>query len=157
MRILTSFLAAALLCGAPLGDSFAQRGAAPPRLAVQSLEPLPSNAGEQSFRAVLLVDNMNTEPMKIRNIEFQMRLGNHGILDGHTGPLMIEALDQQTVVLELTSQIVASLSYLSQFAEGPDNTLPYEIFGKLTLDRRRIDPIQFGGKGRVPLVMSGDR
>jgi len=156
MRIVTALIAAALLCSAPL-SSFAQRGMAPPRLAVQSLEPLPSSPGEQYFRAVLLVDNMNDEPMKIRNIEFQVRLGNHGILDGHTGPLVIEALDQQTLVVEIGSAIVASLSYLLQFAEGPDNTLPYEIFGKLTMERKMIDPVQFSGRGRVPLVLSGER
>jgi len=157
MRIVTAFIAVALLGSAPLASSFAQRGMAPPRLSIQSLEPLASNAGEQTFRAVVLVDNMNTEPMKIKNIEFQMRLGNHGILDGRTGPLVIDPLDQKTVTLDISSEIVASLSYLLQFAEGPDQTLPYEIFGKVMFERRMIDPVQFSGKGRVPLVLSGER
>ena len=108
MRFVTAFIAAALVSSGSLGTALAQRGAAPPRLSIQSLEPLPSSAGEQTFRAVVLVDNMNTEPMKIKNIEFQMRLGNHGILDGRTGPLVVEALDQESVVIEISSEIVAT-------------------------------------------------
>ena len=60
--------------------------------------------------------------------------------------MTIEALDQQTVTLELGSEIVSSLSRLMSFVQGPENTLPYEIYGKVTLDRRGREPLQFSAE-----------
>lgn len=157
MRIVTAFVAVALLSCAPLDRSVAQRGLAPPRVTVQSLEPLPPSGTAQRFRAVVLVDNLNTEQLRLKGIEFKLRLADQGIIDGVIGPLTIEGLHQQTLTLELRSEIVSSVSRLMSFVQGPDNALPYEIFGKVTFVRGRLDPMGFGGEGRVPLVMSGER
>ena len=134
-----------------------ERGLIPPRVTVKSLEPLPSSAGEQRFRIALFFDNMSTEPLKIRGVEFKLRLADQGIIDGTAGAMVLEALDQQTVTVDVSSEIVSSLSRLMSFAEGPDNTLAYEIFGKLTLERFRTDPLEFAGQGRAPLVLSSER
>jgi hypothetical protein len=157
MRFLTAFVAVILLSAAPLDGSVAQRGLAPPRVAILSLEPLPSSGGEQRFRAAVLVDNMNTEPLKLRGIEFKLRLADEGYIDGGIGPLTLEGLHQQTLMLELSSEIVSSISRLMSFVQGPENTLPYEIVGKVTFERGRIDPMNFAGEGRVPIVMTGAR
>ena len=68
---------------------------------------------------------------------------------------MIEALDQQTVALEVGSEIVSSLSRLMSFVQGPENTLPYEIYGT------RARSIAQSGtrfrsalRGEVPLVLA---
>lgn len=157
MRIATAFVAAALLTVAVPGCSSAQRGMMPPRITVQNLMPL-SDGGGQRFRVSVIVDNPNTEPLSIRAFEFQLRLADQGILDGRSDvPLTIEALDRQTVTLDLSSDIVSSLSRLLSFVQGPENTLPYEIYGTVTLDRRLRDPLRFSAQGRVPLVMTGER
>ena len=155
MRIAAALIVAALLGGVPVGSALAQTQATGFLVALQTLEPLKSTGAGQRFRAVLLIDNMNTEPLKIRNIEFKLRLADQGIVDGNTGGFTIEALDQQTMTLELSSEIVSSLSRLLSFAE--DNKLPYEIFGKVTLDRRRMQPLQFSGHGLVPFLMPDER
>ena len=155
MRIVAALILAALLGSAPIGSASAQAQATGFVVALQSLEPLKSTGSGQRFRAVLFIDNMNTEPLKIRNIEFKLRLADQGIVDGNTGGFTIEALDQQTMTLELSSEIVSSLSRLLSFAE--DNKLPYEIFGKVTLDRRNMQPLQFSAHGQVPLVMPDAR
>ena len=149
----------ALLGILTIGCASAQRGSnVPPRITVQSLEPLPSGAGRQRFRVSLLIDNPNTEPLPIRGFEFKLRLADEGIVDGSsTTPLTVEALDQQTVTLELGSEIVSSVSRLLAFVQGPENTLPYEIYGTVTLDRRLRDPLRFSGSGQVPLLMTGAR
>ncbi len=72
-------------------------------------------------------------------------------------PLTIEALDRETVTLELGSEIVSSLSRLMSFVQGPENALPYEIYGEVYLDRRGRQPLQFSARGEVPLVMTGGR
>ena len=156
MRIVMASIAAALLSAGP-GASFAQRGMVPPRVTVQSLEPLPAAGTEQRFRAVLVVDNLNTEPLKLRGIEFSLRLAHLGILDGTIAAMTVEALDRQLVTLELGSEIIASVSQLLSFVQGPENALPYEILYKVTFARGRIDPVNLSAEGQVPLVMSAER
>jgi hypothetical protein len=157
MRIVTLLLVA-LLGTVPIGCASAQRGLAAPRITVQNLEPLPSIGGQTRFRVQLLVDNMNTDPLRVRGIEFKLRLADQGIIDGSAAvPMTIEALDRKTVTLELGSEILSSLSRLMSFVQGPENTLPYEIYGEVYLERRRLDPLQFSTSGQVPLVMTGQR
>ena len=157
MRIVAAVIAAALLGSAPIGSAFAQRQVTGLQIVLQSLEPLQSTGRGQRFRVALLIDNMNTEPLKIRNIELKVRLADEGIIDGNTGAFTIQALDQQTLNLEVSSEIVSSLSRLLSFVQGPENALPYELFGKVTLDRWRMEPLQFTAHGQVPLVMSDAR
>ena len=157
MRIVTAFIAVVLLGSAPIGTSLAQRGMAPPQVTVTSLELLPRAGGEQRFRAVFRVDNMNTEPLKLRGIEFSLRLAHQGLLDGRLPAMTIEALDHQVVALDLRSDLIASASQLLAFVEGPDNTLPYEMVCKVTFERGKIDPVNFATEGAVPVVMTGFR
>ena len=157
MRLASAIIAVVVLAGVPLGCSQAQRGLAAPRITVQNIEPLPPSAGQQRFRVALLVDNMNTDALELRAIDFKLRLADQGIIDGRTGPLVIEALDRQTVTVEVGSEIVSSVSRLLAFVQGPENALPYEIYGTVELDRRFREPLPFSAKGEVPLVMTGAR
>lgn len=156
MRLSAAIIAVVVLGCAPLASPHAQRGIVAPRVTVQSVEPLPGSPG-QRFRIALLVDNTNTEPLALKAIEFKLRLADQGIIDGRTGPLVIEALDRQTVTLEVGSEIVSSVSRLLSFVQGPENALPYEIYGTVELDRRFREPLPFSASGQVPLVMTGER
>ena len=158
MRIVAAFSAVILLGSAPIGDALAQRGLVAPSIVVQNVEPLKSSLGEQRFRVNLLIDNPNTEPLSIRNIEFKLRLADEGIIDGFLpAPILVEALHQQTLALELGSEIISSLSRLMSFVEGPENLLPYEIYGTVTLDRTVRDPFRFTVRGETPLVLADQR
>jgi LEA14-like dessication related protein len=157
MRVVTAVVVT-LLGVVAIGCASAQRGLSAPRVTVQSLEPLPASGGATRFRARLLIDNQNTDPLKIRGIEFKLRLADQGIIDGSVAvPLTIEALDQRTVTLELGSEMLSSLSRLMSFVQGPENTLPYDIYGEVYLDRRNRQPLVFSAQGQVPLVMTGER
>lgn len=156
MKIVALILVSALLGGTQLGCASTQRLAAP-RIIVQNILPLPGSGGPQRFRVSLLIDNPNTEPMPITDLEFKLRLADQGILDGHsTLPLTIGALAQETLMLDLSSEILSSLSRLMSFVQGPANTLPYELYGTVTLDRA-FNPMSFSVQGQVPLVMTGER
>jgi hypothetical protein len=157
MRIAAAFSALVLLAGALLGAAHAQRGVAPPRITVESVEPLPGSAGPQRFRIALVVDNMNTEPLRLRGIEFKLRLADEGIIDGATGPVAVDALDRLTVTLDVGSEIMSSLSRLLAFVQGPENTLTYEIYGTIYPERRFREPQRFSMSGHVPLVMAERR
>jgi hypothetical protein len=133
-------------------------GVVPPRIALQNLEALPSNVGPQRFRAGLVIDNPNPDPILVYNLEFQLRIADQGILDGafaSATPLTVEALDRRTITLEIRSDIISSVSRLLSFVQGPENALPYEMFGRITLERARNEPVTFGNSGEVPLSMAG--
>lgn len=122
----------------------------PPHITVQTVAALPSSS-PQRFRVTLRIDNLNTEPVTIKAIDFKLKLASEGIVDGQSYvPMVVGALDQQNVTLELHSDIVSSLSRLQAFTRGPTNTLPYEIYGTVTLDRRPKV------KGEMPFKTSGD-
>lgn len=148
-----AIMMAVLSLALPL-SAVAQRGSVAPRVTVQSVVALPTSAGPQAFRVSVLIDNLGTEPLKIREIEFKLRLADQGILDGLSqGSLTIEALDRQTITLDVRSEILSSVSRLMSFVTGPDNLLAYEIYGLLRPDRRMREPIPFSAAGEVPLVV----
>jgi LEA14-like dessication related protein len=129
----------------------------PPRVSVQTLAARPSST-PQRFRVTLLIDNLNTEPLVIRAIEFKLRLADEGILDGNNVvPLTVDALGQQSLTLDMHSDLVSSLSRLMAFVRGPDNSLSYDIYGKLTLDRRSKGEMPFAFSGEVPLTTIAER
>jgi LEA14-like dessication related protein len=118
---------------------------------------LSAGAGQPRFRVTLTIDNPNTEPLPVYSFEFKLRLADQGILDGELpAPVIIAALDQITVTLDLSSDIISSLSRLLSFAEGPENKLSYEIYGLLRLDRTLRDPIPFSVRGQVPIAVTGE-
>jgi LEA14-like dessication related protein len=132
---------------------------APPRITVQALAALPSSS-PQRFRVTLSIDNPNTEPVTVKAIEFKLKLASEGIVDGDSyGLVVVGALEQQSVTLELKSDIVSSLSRLQAFTRGPSNKLAYEIYGKVTLDRRPKvkSELPFSASGDVPLTTIPDR
>src|SRR5262245_15406491 len=106
-------LSMVLGAGVQLGCASANSDFAAPRITVQTLTALPASAGQSRFSVAVLIDNPNTEPILIRDLEFQLRLADQGILDGHsTAALSVAALDRQTLTLELRSDIISSVSRL---------------------------------------------
>jgi LEA14-like dessication related protein len=131
----------------------------PPRITVETLAALPSST-PQRFRVTLRFDNLNTEPLTIKAIEFKLKLASEGIVDGDAFiGLTVGALEQQSLTLELKSDIVSSLSRLQSFARGSTNALPYEIYGMVTLDRRpkTKSEVPFRSSGDAPLTTIADR
>jgi len=152
-----ALLSMALAVGVQLGCASANNDFAAPRITVQNLTALSPAAGQGRFSVGVLIDNPNPEPILIRDLEFKLRLADQGILDGHsTLALTVAALDQQTLTLELRSDIISSVSRLLSFVQGPQNALPYEIYGRVTLDRALKEPIPFSARGQVPLAMSAE-
>ncbi len=122
----------------------------PPHITVETVAALPSSS-PQRFRVTLRIDNLNAEPVTVKAIEFKLKLASEGIIDGDSYlVLVVGALEQKSVTLELRSDIVSSLSRLQAFTRGPTNLLPYEIYGKITIDRRPKV------KGELPFTFSGD-
>lgn len=152
MRKVATWLVLAAICGA---CSFAANLAAP-RITVENVVALPPSAGQQRFRVELLIDNPNTEPMPLTDFEFTLRLADQGLLDGRLPPTTVAALDRYTANIEVGSELIASVSQLRLYTQGPDNVLPYELVGRFTLGKN-MGRVPFTDRGEVPLLTDAGR
>lgn len=154
MRIVKAFFVLVAIALALPGSAAKRQALEPPQVTVQNIVAL-SSSTPQRFRITLRIDNVNTEPLPIRLIDFKLRLANEGIIDGRANQqLTVEALDQAEITLELGSDIVSSLTRLLSFVQGPESALPYEIYGRVTLNRRMLKELPFATQGVAPLAMS---
>jgi LEA14-like dessication related protein len=152
MRIVTGLLLAAVVGGAQVGCTSPSRDFVAPRITVEKVVALSGGGGQPRFQVTLMIDNTNTKPLPVYSFEFKLRLADQGIIDGALPQsVTIDPLDQLVTTLELSSDIVSSLSRLLSFVQGPDNLLPYEIYGTLRLDRTVRDPIPFSFRGQTPI------
>jgi LEA14-like dessication related protein len=155
VRLTITLLLLALLGNATPLSAAKRQPIVVPRITVQNVLAL-SSSTPQRFRVTLLIDNVNAEPLEIKRLDFKLRLAEEGIVDGvTTAPLTVAALDSQQLTLELSSDIISSLSRLLAFVQGPANTLHYDIYGRVTLNRRKELP--FATSGQAPLAMSSER
>lgn len=144
-----------LTCGLPVSGTAAPKLAAP-AIRVVALSLIEASAGRQHFRVGLAIDNQNTEPLPIKELKFTIRLANgEGLLDGTlASPLVVDPLDRRILQIDVTTELASSSSRLLSFVQGPANALPYEIYGRVTLDRRFAKPMSFALHGEVPFSMS---
>jgi LEA14-like dessication related protein len=129
-----------------------------PQVELVSLSVLQSGPNSQRFRANLSVTNPNAEAMPIAELRFSVRLAGEGLLTGVLpAPVVIPAMQRETLRIDVDSELISSLSRLLSFVQGPQSTLPYEIVGNVILDRRMRDAFPIGASGQVPLSMTVDR
>jgi LEA14-like dessication related protein len=148
-RILGTLAALGVLL-APVGSAPAARSLVPPRITAAQLSGQ-SSAGSQRFVIDLLIDNQNSDPLAIKEIRFTMRIAGQGVLTGrYSTPVIVEALDRRTVQVDVDGAALSSFSQLRANA-GPDNTVGYEIYGNVTLDRAFKNTLPFNADGSVPL------
>jgi LEA14-like dessication related protein len=138
------------------GCAVAARDLSPPGVTVVGVSLLESTGGGQRFSVGLLIDNQNTEPLPIKALQFTLRLANgEARLEGTLpSPVVVAALDRQTVRIEVTTDLSSSPSRLLSFVQGPANALPYDLAGSLTIDRRFAKPWFFAHQGEVPLSIA---
>ena len=155
-RILSRRFVLAALCGSVLAP-FAAPAAkkppmSPPRVALLGIEALPAvSAANQRYRVSFLLDNQNTEPLGLSEVRFTVRLLGLGVLVGHSlGDVIIQALDQHTIKVEVPGDTLPSYSQLIANA-GPGDKVDYELYGNITLSKgiKKTVPIQ--GQGVVKL------
>jgi len=147
-------LAALCIAGASGACTSTTRAVPVPRLEVTQLSALQGGASGQRFRVDLLVDNQNSEPLPIKEVRFTMRIQGQGVLTGkYTSLVTVEALDRRTLQVEVEGDALSSMSQL-RAAAAPGNTLGYEIYGNITLDRAFMGTLPFTATGAVPLGTS---
>jgi LEA14-like dessication related protein len=151
-------LTLAALVALGIACSATPRSVLAPRVEVVGLAILSPGAATSRFRVSLLVTNSNPEPLPVEAVRFSVRLGGEGLLNGNSAePLLVPAQGNATLRVEVDGDLVSSLSRLLATLQGPQSTLPYELFGSLTLDRRPPNMFPFNASGQVPLSATANR
>lgn len=132
------------------------RSLASPRVQVTGLSLLGAGLTGQRFRVELSVDNPNETPISVERLEFQIRLASEGYIDGQSGALDLPGSGTRRLAVEAFSEVVSSASRLMAVAQGPDDSLDYEITGELFLDSGLREPLAFFQRGQVPLSLTPD-
>jgi LEA14-like dessication related protein len=130
------------------------RQLASPRVEIVELQLLQTGFDGQRFAVRLMLENPNAIAIPVRLLEFDIRLGGEGLLEGaSSAPFLLPANGSQAVEVEIFSNLVSSATRLLALVQGPGNALEYEIQGRLTLDVSFRDPIGFYQRGQVPLII----
>lgn len=131
------------------------RQLAPPRAEVVELRLLQAGFDGQRFAVRLDLFNPNPVAIPVRFVEFEVRLGGEGLLNGRSAaPFTLPAGGTEAVEVEIFSNLVSSATRLLAVVQGPTNSLEYEVQGRLTLDVRMREPLGFYHRGQVPLSVA---
>ncbi len=131
------------------------RQLAPPRAEVVELRILQAGFDGQRFAVQLDLFNPNPVPIPVRFVEFDVRLGGEGLLDGRSAaPFTLPAGGTEAIEVEIFSNLVSSATRLLAVVQGPTNSLEYEVQGQLTLDVPLREPLGFYHRGQVPLSLA---
>jgi LEA14-like dessication related protein len=135
------------------GCASAPRTLEPPEVQIVGLALMRASADEQRFRVSLRLDNPNPEAIPVQALEFRVRLAGAGLLDGRSAaPFTLPALGSQTLRLEVSTELLSSVSRLLAVVQGPEDALSYELDGELQTARRFRPALPFHFRGRVPLT-----
>jgi late embryogenesis abundant protein len=145
------------LAVALLGGKSVRAAQAAPRIRVLNLRSLGPAGGGQRFELDLYIDNNDIDPIAIKEIRFTLRLAGEGQIQGKSQSVTVPALTQQTIQVQVESDLISSLSRLQGLVQGKDNALPYEMFGNVIIDRRFENQLPFTASGLVPLSISAQR
>lgn len=126
-----------------------------PAVRVMDFNLVPRDDGGRDFIVALELDNLGAEPIHLSGIEFTVRVGGEGFLQGVVAePVDLPALDRVRVRARTSSEFISSISRLITYLQGPESTLEYTIEGVLHTASRPPRQMRFDGTGRAPLMMS---
>jgi LEA14-like dessication related protein len=137
------------------GCSSLPRVLTPPDVQLTSLALIRASADRQDFRLALRIVNPNPVPIPVEQLRFSVRLGGEGLLAGtSSNRMLLPARGEETLRLEVSTDLVSSIRRLLALAQGPEDHLAYELDGALVLDPRHRRTLPFRTRGQVPLSAS---
>lgn len=133
------------------GCSSLPRDIVAPRVRMIGLSVIDASGAAQRFRVTLQLENRNAFAIPIESLRFSARLAGQGVLMGDSAePVTLPAQGNETLRVEVRTDLVSSLSSLLAVVRGPEDALPYEINGDLSVSRSRQFPFSY--RGEVPLT-----
>ncbi len=161
MRIGTGILKTILTAGlivciglAPAACLQTPRELLPPDVQLVGLSLLGASADSQRFRVDLAVTNPNDVTIPIERLSFSVRLAGSGVMSGRSlAPFELASGESTTLQLEVTTNLVSSVSRLLALLQGPADSIQYDLDGLVTLSRGLKPTIPFNRRGEVPLTL----
>lgn len=124
-----------------------------PDVSLTGLSVVDAKASGQHFRVTLRVKNPNDVDIPVKSVEFSARLAGQGVLMGQSEkPVLLAAGGTQNVTVDVQTDLISSVSSLLAVGIGPDDALPYEINGRLSVGGRMSRSFPFSYRGQVPLT-----
>src|SRR5690606_8117926 len=125
-----------------------------PEVELVGLSLLDASAASQRFRVDLSVTNPNAVAVPIERLSFSVRLAGSGVMSGGSlAPFELASGASTTLQLEVTTNLVSSLSRLVSLLQGPADAIPYDLDGLVTLSRGLNPTFPFSRRGEVPLSL----
>ncbi len=152
--LLRGLVAGGVLAGASLAGACSSlpRVLTPPDVQLTGLSLLRASSDRQDFRVTLRIVNPNPIPIPVEELRFNARIGGEGLLAGTTtSRILLPARGEETLRLEVSTDLMSSIRRLLSLATGADDSLPYELDGYLALDPRHRRTLPFRSRGTVPL------
>lgn len=138
-----------------MGCAGSPRSMEPPEIFVSTLRLLPEADGTRQMGVTFLLRNPNENPVELDSINFSIRLGSEGFLEGVVEDAgTVPALGDLRVRTTVSTEYVSAVSRLLSFLQGPESALPYVATGTIWLDTRPRRNLRFEREGSVPLAIS---
>lgn len=159
MRIgrLKALFSAALIAYVGLGVASCvatPRSLVAPDVQLVGLSLLGVSADSQRFRVDLAVTNPNEVTIPIERLSFSVRLAGSGVMSGRSlSPFELASGESTTLQLEVTTNLVSSVSRLLALLQGPADSIQYDLDGLVTLSRGLNPTFPFSRRGEVPLSL----
>jgi len=155
-RLRAVVAAALLLCiGAAVSACVSTpRSLDAPEVQLVGLSLLGVSADSQRFRVDLAVTNPNEVTIPIERLSFSVRLAGSGVMSGRSlSPFELASGESTTLQLEVTTNLVSSVSRLVSLLQGPADSIQYDLDGLVTLSRGLNPTFPFSRRGEVPLSL----
>ena len=149
-------MAVMVLCFASLPSACVStpRALVAPEVQLVGLSLLDTSVASQRFRVDLAVTNPNAVTIPVERLSFSVRLAGSGVMSGRsTAPFELASGASTTLQLEVTTNLVSSLSRLVSLLQGPSDAIPYDLDGLVTLSRGLNPTFPFSRRGEVPLSL----
>lgn len=157
MQRLATTIARLLLLGLGVGLVGCQsivREIQPPQVELVGLQFIGAELNRQSFQVTLDVTNPNPIPVPINAFSYQIALAGGAFADGNSvEKFTLPVNGTERVRLNVGTDLVGTLSRISNILKGPASVMDYEINGDLTVGLPLVEPIPFSQTGEIALKM----
>lgn len=120
----------------------------PPKMQVDSVQLLPSQGLSQRFEIGLRIVNVDSKPLLIRGLHFELALNGYELLDGVSAKeTRVEPYSEEKLVVIASTNLISSLQFLNQWVQG-DNATDFAYALKATVDVK-------GSLTKIPISQSG--
>jgi len=147
--LLTVLLASPLLLG---GCALTKRNLEPPTATLKGMTPESLDRDGQVFRCRLLLENPNTEDLKVVGGRVTLELA--GVSAASAKPMesfVLPGLGSKEVDLRVTMDLMSALSGALRYMQSGRTELGYTLKGYVDLDVKALGRLPFKSSGQVTL------